>query len=340
MTPARATYYDGQTGDARQVFVDADGDYVRIEGEGLSLSYPLDALVFEPRLGGLPRRLDLPGGAACLVDAAFELPASPASFGTGLEHWIHVLERRWSVALAAGAALALVVWAAIVLVVPYAARRVAMGIGPSAEAKIAGQTLASLDRIALEPTRLPAERRARLSARFARLSELVGPPGSHTLVFRSSPSIGPNAFALPGGIVVVLDELVAVAEHDDEIAAVMAHEIGHVRERHAMRSVIQSSVTGVLVAAIIGDVLSASSLVAALPAVLLESRYSRGFEREADEYAVELMRRARIDTAHFGRILLRMDSRARKTGRYPDFLSSHPPSDRRARTASTGQAGS
>ena len=312
----------------------ADADYVRVDGDRLSLRYPVDAVVLEPRLGGLPRRLDLPGGGSCLVDAAFELPATPASFGTGIERWAHLLERRWSVALAAAVGLVVVVWAAIVLVVPSFARHVATKIGPSVESTIAGQTLAALDRIALDPTRLPVERRAQLAARFARLSDFAGGPGSHTLVFRSSPSIGPNAFALPGGTVVVLDELVTLAKHDDEIAAVMAHEIGHVRERHALRSVIQGSISGLLVAAIVGDVLSASSYAAALPAVLLESRYSRGFEREADQVAVELMRRDRIDPGHFGRILLRMEGHARKAGRYPDFLSSHPPSDERARAAS------
>ena len=334
MRSARAIHHDGQTGDAREVVVTADDEYVHVKGEGLELRYPVDAVALEPRLGDLQRRLDLPGGGSCLVEAGFELAATRTKSGTSIERWVHVLERRWSVAAAAAAALVAIVWVAIVLVVPTFARRIAMGIGPSVEARIAGQTLAALDRTALEPTRLPLERQAQLAARFARLSAADGPTDGYRLVLRSSPSIGANAFALPGGTVVVLDQLVALAADDEEIAAVMAHEMGHVRERHALRSVIQGSISGLLVAAIVGDVLSASSYAAALPAVLLESRYSRGFEREADRFAVELMRRDRIDPDHFGRILLRMEGRAGKAGRYPDFLSSHPPTDERARAAS------
>jgi predicted Zn-dependent protease len=333
MTSVRAIHHDGRTGDAHDVLVTADADHVRIEGDGLSLRYPLEAVILEPRLGTLPRRLDLPSGGSCLVDPAFELPATPGAAGTGIERWVHVLERKWSVALAAAAALAVSVWAAIVLVVPSVARHIAMGITPSTEATIAGQTLAALDRMALRPTKLSEERQSQLAGRFARLSRVAGAPGGYALVLRSSPSIGPNAFALPGGTIVVLDELVAIAEHDDEIAAVMAHEIGHVRERHALRSVIQSSVSALLVATIVGDALSASSYAAALPAVMLETRYSRGFEREADRVAIELMKRDGIDPGHFGRILLRMDGRAGKAGRYPDFLSSHPSSAERARAA-------
>jgi Zn-dependent protease with chaperone function len=334
MTSARATYHDGQTGEAHPVLVRADADFVYVEGEGVELRHPLDTVALEPPLGSLPRRLDLPGRGACLVDAAFELPGSPTDRGARLDGWVHTLERRWPLAIASALALALIVWASIVLVVPFAAERVAMGVSPSVEARVAGQTLAALDRLALEPSRLPPARQAEISRRFAALSSLVAGPGAHTLEFRSSKAIGPNAFALPGGIVVILDELVAVAEHDDELSAVLAHEIGHVRGRHALRGVIQSSVSALIVASIVGDVFSASSYAAALPAVVLESRYSRGFEREADGFAVALLVSAGIDPAHFGRILLRMDGRSKKAGRYPDFLSSHPRSDERARAAS------
>jgi Zn-dependent protease with chaperone function len=333
MTSSRATYYDGRTSDARQVDVTADAGYVRVAGDGVSLGYPIETVELEPRLGSLPRRLDLPGGAACLVDAEFELPV--VRTGANAARWIHGLERRWSAALAATVVLALSVWAAIVFVVPAAARRIAMGVRPSVEATLARQTLAMLDRMALAPSRLPAERRTQLAARFAGLARLAGGPGRYTLEFRSSPVIGPNAFALPGGTVVILDELVEAARHDDELSAVMAHELGHVRERHALRGVIQSSVSGLIVAAVVGDVLSASSYAAALPAVLLERRYSRSFEREADRTAVEIMARAGIDRAHFARILLRMEGAQRKAGRYPDFLSSHPSSDDRARAATS-----
>ncbi len=62
-----------------------------------------------------------------------------------------------------------------------------------------------------------------------------------TVEFRASPIIGANAFALPGGIVIVTDQLMQLAEHDDEILAVLAHEIGHVKHRHVLRGLPQDS---------------------------------------------------------------------------------------------------
>ena len=72
-----------------------------------------------------------------------------------------------------------------------------------------------------------------------------------------------NAFALPSGIVVLTDELEALAQHDDELSAVFAHEIGHVVHRHSMRMVIQHSASALLMLGLLGDVNSATSVVAA-----------------------------------------------------------------------------
>ncbi len=143
--------------------------------------------------------------------------------------------------------------------------------------------------------------------------------------------VGPNAFALPGGTVVLLDELVAAAKDDDEILAVLAHEIGHLHGRHTMRQVLQTSAAGVIVEAVVGDVLSASSYAAALPAFLLEARYSRAFEREADAFGLTLLDRAGIDRAHFVNFLTRMEQEY--PSHLPGFLSTHPRAEERGRDA-------
>ena len=122
----------------------------------------------------------------------------------------------------------------------------------------------------------------------------------------------------------------ALAENDDEIMAVLAHEIGHLHERHTMRLVLQTSVAGVLVAAVVGDVLSASSYAAALPAFLLQARYSREFETEADDFGLHLLDRAGIDREHFIRLLTRLE-KGHGSG-LPGFLSTHPRTSERGRS--------
>ena len=323
------SYYDGRSSLAHAVRVSVEAGVVHVRGDDVAVAVPVDRVRLEPRLGELPRRLDLPDGASCLVDAAFELPDQASDAPARLERWVNEAEIRWGPALAAAAVVIALLWGGIAFGVPALARVVAARMHPGVEGQMGAQALAALDRVALEPSALPEGRRAALAARFATLAGLAG--GAYRLEFRKSPAVGPNAFALPGGTVVLLDELVAAAANDDEIAAVLAHEIGHLHGRHTMRHVLQTSVAGVVVAAVVGDVLSLSSYAAALPAFLLEARYSRGFEREADLFGLALLDQAGIDRGHFVRFLTRMAEKHPNS--LPGFLSTHPRADERGRDA-------
>ena len=325
-----ATYYDGRTSDARPVHVRVADGLLHVESDAMATAFPLAAVRLEPRLGGLPRRIDLPGGASCLVPADFELPV-PADAPARMERWVNEMEVRWAPAAVAAVVLVALLWGGIVYGVPAAAKVAAMRLNPVVERQMGVQALSTLDRIALEPSALPDARRQVLSTRFAALVAAASPEAAYTLEFRSSPPMGPNAFALPGGTVVLLDELVKVAEHDDEIAAVLAHEIGHLRERHTLRQVLQTSAAGVLVAAVVGDVLSVSSYAAAVPVFLLEARYSRAFEFEADRVGLSLLDRTGVDRGHFVRFLTRMEQKHGSS--VPGFLSTHPRADERGREA-------
>jgi Zn-dependent protease with chaperone function len=85
---------------------------------------------------------------------------------------------------------------------------------------------------------------------------------------------------------VITDDLVKIAKSDDEIIAVLAHEIGHVRGRHALRQLLQAAGISALAVAVLGDVSSFSAILGAAPA-LLHAKHSRDFEREADTFAKE-----------------------------------------------------
>jgi len=95
--------------------------------------------------------------------------------------------------------------------------------------------------------------------------------------------------------------------------------------------VLQTSAAGVLGAAVVGDILSVSSYAAALPAFLLDARYSRAFEREADAVGFAVMDATGIDRAHFVRFLARMEKE--HGSNVPGFLSTHPRADERTRAA-------
>ena len=107
--------------------------------------------------------------------------------------------------------------------------------------------------------------------------------------------------------IVVTDELVNLAEHDDEIMSVLLHEIGHVKYRHSLRTIINHAGLTALVLTITGDVNSARALVLALPNVLHETSYSRDLEWEADTYSLEYMQNNGMSTEHFANFMERME---------------------------------
>jgi tetratricopeptide (TPR) repeat protein len=78
-----------------------------------------------------------------------------------------------------------------------------------------------------------------------------------------------------------------------------------------------------------GDIASTTSLAAAAPTLLLQTKYSRDHEREADLYAIEIMRKSGVEPRHFAAILRRLESEAPKRGGLPTFISSHPPTEER-----------
>ena len=140
---------------------------------------------------------------------------------------------------------------------------------------------------------------------------------AYTIVFRDS-KIGPNAFALPAGEIILTDQLVKLMDDPDAVMAVLSHELGHLHQRHMMRRLIQSAAVGGVTAALFGDV---SSLLVTMPTVLLDLRYSREAEREADDYAIAMMQANGISLNH-------MISGFEKIGKLDTeasgYLSSHP----------------
>jgi predicted Zn-dependent protease len=150
------------------------------------------------------------------------------------------------------------------------------------------------------------------------------------LELRSGPRIGDNAFALPSGIVVMTDELVTLAQNDEELLAVVAHEIGHLHHRHILRQILQNAMTALLVSGLFGDLSSISGLSATPPAFLAQQKYTRKFERETDAFAAEMLLARGISALHLANILNRLsESCGRSEGSLLDYLSSHPASEER-----------
>ena len=148
-----------------------------------------------------------------------------------------------------------------------------------------------------------AEGRAALAKLIGKLELAASLPiPLETRVVRRSEA---NAIALPGGHIYVFQGLVDNSENADELAGVIAHEIGHVAHRDGTRSILQSAGLSFLFGMLLGDFVGGSAVVIGARAVL-QSSYSREVEGAADHYGVELMNRAGGDPRALGAVLTRI----------------------------------
>lgn len=171
-----------------------------------------------------------------------------------------------------------------------------------------------------------------------RLLAAAGPvPYRFRVIVADHPAV--NAFAAPGGHLVLFRGLLEQSRSPDELAGVLAHEIQHVLKRHATRAILERASTAVAVAAVAGDVSGAAALAIDGAHVLGAMAYRRTHEAEADAEGLRMLLAARIDPA--GLIGFFDDRRGAAPGAAVwRYLVSHPSSAERAATlrrlASTG----
>ena len=194
---------------------------------------------------------------------------------------------------------------------PWAATQLTRFVPLGWETSVADNALTQMDDGTLKPSKLPRERQDQLKARFDALAQQAPTALRRypqyrpqlSLEFRSG--MGANAFALPGGKIVMTDGIVKAATDkglsDDALVGVLAHEMGHVVYRHTTRMVVEQGVLNMGMGLALGDV---SGVVSTGASVLTGLAYSRNHEREADCYAIALMRHAALPTAPMGQLLL------------------------------------
>jgi Zn-dependent protease with chaperone function len=325
-----ASYYDGQSSDCHPVTLSHEGECLRIVGSNIDLSCASAAVRLSPPLGRLRRTLTLPEGGICEIEDAAVAQLFPSMAGrgaTGLHRW----ERSLGLALTALLLTIAAVGLFLHYGVPVLAKQVARAIPPQSEQQLGEEALTFLDQALLGPTTLPHARREEVQALFAGMQQQLPGTSSYRLELRQGQALGANALALPAGIIVVTDEFVTLTQHDEEILAVLAHEIAHARQRHVLRSILQNSAVGVIVASLSGDLTSITSLGAALPTALVDARYSRQFENEADAAAVAYLKAQQIPVTRFADILQRLQSEhERRRGKagssgipFGDLFSTH-----------------
>lgn len=324
-----AVYFDGRSARRHAVSLRFAGDRLHMTGETAQREAPLAELRVSEPMGSAPRLITFGDGAFCEVRDHAALARLLAA--SGHRDRAHVRwQFDWRMVVVTCLAFVALVAAAYFYGLPLGAKLAAPAVPEGAVKLMSEQTLELIDDHLMAKSKLPPEEVEPLIRRFAAMRAPHGAASSHRVLFRDGGGrIGANAFALPDGTLVVTDQLFKLAGNQDEVIAVLAHELGHSAQRHGLRMVLQGSAVGMFLTFYIGDV---STLLAAAPAALLQARYSRGMESEADDYAAAMLRENGLSPTLLATMLERLENAHRgKGGALPEYLSSHPQTDARIR---------
>ena len=322
-----ALLYDGLTARPWPARVSLDGDHVVAVSEAVDaagapcarLDWPL-AKVREQERDETTYRLSLSGGDARLI-----VDIQAWQVLTGRTRRQVVRRRRggeWRV-IGGLAAAGLSVMVFVFVVVPLAAEPLARWTPPSLEARF-GRSMQAQVNLAMPV----CDGDPQGAATLARLGQTLSADADTRFPIRVQAVRAPfvNAFALPGGAVMVTDELIAQAGSPDELAGVIAHEIAHVERRHVMQAAWRSMGAGLILDAVVGGGSGAGQQAILLASSLSNQRFSRKLEAEADARGMQLLARHEISSQGMADFFDRMadrkaDARVRQAA---EWFSSHP----------------
>ena len=330
-TRLEGKYYDGEFPVARPALLVFNGSEVALTSGDITRMYAPNELRVSPRTGHADRFIILSDGGQYQCEdhpILGELPQEVKSEGP-----VAWLEDRVSVAIIGIIVVACVLLYGYFYGLPAAAESMVKRIPVETEKSLGKHVLTWFDDNKLfNATIISKVQQDSISGKFDNLHKGLSISPYIKLEFRNSERIGPNAFALPGGTIVITDQMIEKAESEEEILAILAHELGHAEGRHSMLQILQSSLVALTVATITADAASLSVAVAGLPVILVQTKYSRDFETEADDFAFELLARHDISTEAFASFMERLNNDSEPMEDL-SFLSTHPMTSKRIKRA-------
>ncbi|MBI1771995.1 MAG: M48 family metallopeptidase [Burkholderiales bacterium] len=339
----QAHYFDHRQALLHKVILHFQTAGISLAGEGIDRQIDKSQLQLEEAFQDAPCILNFADGSHCEIHAQADKQSLLTYLGyspSAIERWQH----KWQAALLAIIVMAGILFSAYKWGVPVLADKVAVNIPVSYERALGAEIMNALDQTILKPSKLDD----RTIAQAEQLLRRLRPKDSYVpihLEVRSAPQIGPNAFALPGGTVVVTDQLITLIVGSggneltgflaDELSGVLAHEIGHIENHHTMRRLVRKGLLTVAMGSLFGDF---SSVVALAPAALVSQEYSREMETEADTYAIAALTQRHISPSHLADVLDDMSKSRKRSGADVtpkwlrvayDYAASHPATDER-----------
>jgi Zn-dependent protease with chaperone function len=312
--------------------------------DGLSLSGKIEDIEVSDRLGNVERKLAFEDGSVfstednAAVDSLFHQNKSISGF-------VHAFESNTGWVAFALVAIVVFSFSFFKWGLPWASNQIADALPHKTNELIGQGGLEFLDEYIFDESELDEKQIEQIRAHFV-VELLPLEPSSAAIDYRlhfrkwGSEKRGiPNALALPSGDIVLTDKFVELTQSQDEIDAVLLHEMGHVQNRHGLQMLIEGSIVTVIVMLVTGDNSGIVDMGLGVGSLLVSSNYARGHESEADLYAFERMLDAQMDPQAFSNIMRRMTEYMQGTKtrsgdqlreakdedrNLMDYLSSHP----------------
>ena len=248
-----------------------------LDGQKYTLHIPQDVpltgsvndIKISLRLGNIARKVELPDGGMFETSDNNAIDVWQKKYQQN-NNWLHKLESGWYYALAGVLITVITALSFYQYAIPAASKGLAYAIPDVASQSIADKTMESLDELWFAPSELPELQQLELQQSFAQvLTRLNLDPKNYPVAFRQMSvqpfKIGlpreeectalvardncekkikmniPNAFALPAGQIIFTDALVKLAQSQNDLNAILLHEIAHVEQRHALQQMVRSS---------------------------------------------------------------------------------------------------
>ncbi|NOH71795.1 M48 family metallopeptidase [Vibrio pectenicida] len=262
---------------ANQLSLRVDGDVISCDLQYADISAPL---------GKLPVKFTFPNGWVFVVERTVSVNQWLAS--NKRSSLVDKMEANWlawllSVFVCVGVVLSLYFY-----VLPWTSDKVAKAVPSHIAVLLGDKILQSLDN-SWQESKLSAEEQQQIQKRVSQhLTQLEPLPYPIKLEFRAS-DMGANAFALPGGKVVLLDEIVALAQNKQQLDSIILHEIGHIYHRHMLKKLVHSSLLSVGVSLLTGESSGVVDNLAGLGVFFLSNGHYREAELEADVFSKQAM---------------------------------------------------
>lgn len=330
-------YLDGITSKRHLARLEVNNDHkithVHLVEQQQSLSFEHQHYVVESRLGNTPREILFDDAQLFVcdnVDEIDQLITWQTSVSSKRSSWLYHLENNLKLICLSTIVTAILLYGIVVYGIPKTAKIMAHN-APYFTSKQLLSSLDVLDKTVFEASELPMQRQQEirnLVAPYLLSYESLQPQ----LVFRSG--MKANALALPNGVIVFTDDFVNLTQSNDELIAVLFHELGHLTHKHMTQRIIQDAMLTIMVVFITGDV-ETFDLVTGLPTLLLDLAYSREFETEADTYALTLLNKHNIPLHSFVDVMTNLEnfyqkeSEGKTSSALHDFFSTHPKTEAR-----------